>query len=149
MNEIKLSYPVERYPLEVVRYVFYTFTPDFWIFIEKNKKEISVTLKPKNMQTKIDKKKLLKKVEEEFQNELLREKIMNDNLLFREKIIKKAITYTPPPQEPQDYVLTPEEQEELERLIKEAEEEIRKELKKERKNDIYKTWEEKHNKKNR
>lgn len=147
MKQITLNLKTNLYPIEVLRYALYTLTNDYWVLIQKkDKNNIEVILTAKESIV-LDKKKLEKRIEEEIKDELFRYKLMSENLMFRENIIKKAIHFNPPQEEPQDYALTPEEQKELERIIKEAEEEIKKELKKEKKNDISKTWEEKYGKK--
>ncbi|MCX7641275.1 MAG: hypothetical protein N2Z20_01405 [Elusimicrobiales bacterium] len=149
MTQITFKYSLEKYPLEILRYTFYTLTSDYWILIKKiEKKHIEVVLTPKN-NSKIDRKKLEKRIKEEIDNEIFRYNLMKENQAFRENIIKKAIIHNPPSDDVQEHALTPEEQKELEKLIKEAEEEIKKELQKEKENDIHKTWEEKYGKKNK
>lgn len=145
-KNISFIYDEKKYPLEVIRYVFYTLSDRFWIFINKSKNKINVSIEPMH-NTKFDISKIKKEIEDEFKNEMIRQKIWNENKELREYLIQKAITYTPPSPNSSDNDLTPEEEKELEKLIKEVEEEISKELKKEKKNDIKKTWEEKYGKK--
>lgn len=145
MKNVKFSYSLKKYPIEVIRYVFYSFSSDFWVLIDKgkNKKSVVVNIESKNGKN-IDLKKFSSIVKKEIEKELLRRKIIGKNLVFRENIIRKAINYIPPLQTDEEYSLTPEEQKELERLIKEAEEEIKKELKEGKEDEITKRWEEKY-----
>lgn len=143
---IEFIYDEKKYPLEVIRYVFYTLSDRFWVIINRTDDKIKVGLESISEKS-IDIKKLKEEIEEEFKNELIRQKIWKENKDLREYLIQKAITYTPPAPKSSDEGLTPEEEKELEKLIKEVEEEISKEMKKEKKNDVKKTWEEKYGKK--
>lgn len=139
MNNKSLKYDlcleVKDYPIEIIRYASYIFSKDFWILInEKEKQQYEILLKSKNSESKLSKKTLQKRLVEEIHNELVREKIFDQNKEFRKYIIKKAILYTPSNDIESDYSLTPEEQKELEELIREAEMEIKKEQMKKRKN---------------
>ncbi|MGC9069838.1 MAG: hypothetical protein ACP5IO_00825 [Elusimicrobiales bacterium] len=145
MKDIVLRYPVS-YDIEVIRYVSYMMTSDFWVFVSKSGNFFQIRLTPKKDGV-YDLRKIKKRFEDELKYEIFRKKLLDKNADFRFHIIKKAITYTPPSQEELPDALTPEEQKELERLIKEAEEEIKKELQKEKDDDIRKTWEEKYGKK--
>jgi len=143
---IEFIYDEKKYPLEVIRYVFYTLSDRFWVIINKTENKIKVSLEPIT-ENSSDIKNIKKEIEEEFRHELIRQKIWNDNKDLREYLIQKAITYTPPAPKSSEDGLTPEEEKELEKLIKEVEEELSKEMNKEKKNDIKKTWEEKYGKK--
>lgn len=143
---IEFIYDEKKYPLEVIRYVFYTLSDRFWVIINRTDDKIKVGLESMSEKS-TNIKKLKEEIEEEFKNELIRQKIWKENKDLREYLIQKAIIYTPPAPKSSDEGLTPEEEKELEKLIKEVEEEISKEMKKEKKNDIKKTWEEKYGKK--
>jgi His-Xaa-Ser system protein HxsD len=142
MKDVKISIKNNEYALEAIRYVSYTFTDRFWVYIKKNNGYIIVELTPMNNQ-KIDEKKLKKEFFEKLEEEKKMQKIIDENIKLREFIIKNSFNYQPP--KPSDGFLTKEEEEELERLIKEVEEELKGENT-EGLDEIKKTWEEKHSK---
>jgi His-Xaa-Ser system protein HxsD len=142
MKNTVLKVRGKDYTLEMIRYVSYTFTDRFWVYIKKNNGDIVVELTPMNNQ-KIDEKKLKKEFFEKLEEEKKMQKIIDENIKLREFIIKNSFNYQPP--KPSDGFLTKEEEEELERLIKEVEEELKGENM-EGLDDIKKTWEEKHSK---
>ncbi len=140
MHKYVISYKNGIYPLKVIRYVSYTLTDKFWVFIKKNKGNIDIYLESIDGKP-IDKKKIKKIIDGRIKEELIRENIFQRTKELREYLIHKALTYTPPSSISEiEEGLTKEEEEELERLIKEIEEEI----KKESKDEIKKTWEERH-----
>jgi hypothetical protein len=59
MKNIVLKVRGKDYTLDMIRYVSYTFTDRFWVYIKKNNGDIVVELTPMNNQ-KIDEKKLKK-----------------------------------------------------------------------------------------
>ncbi|MEF3280849.1 MAG: hypothetical protein K6357_07790 [Elusimicrobiota bacterium] len=147
MNKITLKYDLNKYPIEAVRYVFYTLTSQFYVLLSTEKNFIKAELKPIS-DSKIDIKKLKKNIELELRDEILRQRIMNDSLKLREYLIRKAITYSPQTPVSPD-TLSTEEEKELEKLIKEVEEELKKEMEEEKSNEIKKTWEEKYGNKSK
>jgi len=142
MKDVKILIKNNEYALEAIRYVSYTFSNNFWVYIRKNNGYIIVELTPMNNQ-KIDEKKLKKEFFEKLEEEKKMQKIIDENIKLREFIIKNSFNYQPP--KPSDGFLTKEEEEELERLIKEVEEELKGENT-EGLDEIKKTWEEKHSK---
>jgi His-Xaa-Ser system protein HxsD len=142
MKDVKISIKNNEYTLEAIRYVSYTFSNNFWVYIRKNNGDIIVELTPMNNQ-KIDEKKIKKEFFEKLEEEKKMQKIIDENIKLREFIIKNSFNYQPP--KPSEGFLTKEEEEELERLIKEVEEELKGENM-EGLDDIKKTWEEKHSK---
>jgi His-Xaa-Ser system protein HxsD len=143
MNNIVLKFRKKDYTLEMIRYISYTFTDRFWVYIKKNNRDIVVELTPMNNNKKIDEKKLKEEFFEKLNEEKKMQKIIDENIKLREFIIKNSFNYQPP--KPSERFLTKEEEEELERLIKEVEEELKGENM-EGLDDIKKTWEEKHSK---
>jgi His-Xaa-Ser system protein HxsD len=142
MKDVKISIKNNEYALEVIRYVSYTFSNNFWVYIKKNNGYITVELTPMNNQ-KIDEKKIKKEFFEKLNEEKKMQKIIDENIKLREFIIKNSFNYHPP--KPSEGFLTKEEEEELERLIKEVEEELKGENM-EGLDEIKRTWEEKHSK---
>ena len=142
MRNIIINVSMKNYTLDIIRYVSYTFTDRFWVYLQKNKENIKVELTPIK-EKKIDGKKLKKDFLKKLEAEKRMQKIIDDNIKLREFIIKNSFNYTQP--KPDDAILTREEEEELERLIKEVEEELKNETGEEF-DDIKKTWEEKHSK---
>ncbi|MBU1078320.1 MAG: His-Xaa-Ser system protein HxsD [Spirochaetes bacterium] len=88
--------------LEAVYSTCYTFIDKFYIYLDKNSKNIIVTL-----QSKEDKKINLRKAEGEFRNELLnnllREEIAKNNSKIREYIISQAL-YSAIPTETDEFM---------------------------------------------
>jgi len=142
MKDVKISIKNNEYALEAIRYVSYTFSNNFWVYIRKNNGYIIVELTPMNNQ-KIDEKKIKKEFFEKLEEEKKMQKIIDENIKLREFIIKNSFNYQPP--KPSEGFLTKEEEEELERLIKEVEEELKGENM-EGLDEIKRTWEEKHSK---
>ena len=142
MKNIVLKVSEDDYTLDMIRYVSYTFTDRFWVYIKKNSGDIIVELTPMNNQ-KIDEKKIKKEFFEKLNEEKKMQKIIDENIKLREFIIKNSFNYPPP--KPSEGFLTKEEEEELERLIKEVEEELKGENM-EGLDEIKRTWEEKHSK---
>jgi len=61
MKNIVLKVSEDDYTLDMIRYVSYTFTDRFWVYIKKNSGDIIVELTPMNNQ-KIDEKKNKKRI---------------------------------------------------------------------------------------
>jgi len=142
MEDFRILIKNNEYTLEAIKYVSYTFTNNFWVYIRKDNAYITVELTPMNKQ-KIDEKKIKKEFFEKLNEEKKMQKIIDENIKLREFIIKNSFNYQPP--KPSDGFLTKEEEEELERLIKEVEEELKGE-KMEGLDEIKRAWEEKHSK---
>jgi len=142
MKDLRILIKNNEYTLEVIRYVSYTFSNNFWVYIRKNNGYIIIELTPMNNQ-KIDEKKIKKEFFEKLNEEKKMQKIIDENIKLREFIIKNSFNYQPP--KPSEGFLTKEEEEELERLIKEVEEELKGENM-EGLDEIKRTWEEKHSK---
>jgi len=132
---------------EIIKYVAYTFTNGFYVFIDIKNNKYSINLVPKNGNIIINKIKLEKEFLLRLKEEKKRYEIYKANKGLRDFLIKKAILGEDK-QENNERVLTPEEEKELESIIKEVENELKLYKKKDFTN-ISKTWEETHAQKRR
>jgi len=101
MNKITFSLNSKITSLEAIYSTCYTFLDKFYIYLDKNKENIIVTLQSK--EEKINP----KTIEGEFRNELLsnllREKIAKNNSKIREYILGQAL-YSSAPSEIEEFL---------------------------------------------
>ncbi|MBP7795755.1 MAG: hypothetical protein KA059_03135 [Elusimicrobiales bacterium] len=90
-KSILLRYNSRLYPYDIIKYVFYTLTDDFFIFLSKEKNYIKAEITPKKNE-KVNDIELGFKIQQRIKNEMLREKIFKNTLKLNNFIIKKTIT---------------------------------------------------------
>jgi len=139
-NAVILNIDEKKYPLGLIKETAYLLSGDFWLLIKRGERD-SVRIIIESMN-----KKNIKNLKKEFFDRLKEEKIKNEifeeNIKFREYLIKQAMTYQPEKNDTDG--LTQEEERELEKLIKEVEDELKKESGGSNDSEIKKTWEEKY-----
>ncbi|MBP7795723.1 MAG: hypothetical protein KA059_02975 [Elusimicrobiales bacterium] len=136
----ELIFNIKDYSLDLIKETSYLFSDILWVLIEKNDNKVKVSLELFNKRLNINdiRKIFMKRLDEEK----IKNEIFEENIKFREYLIKQAMTYQPEKNDTDG--LTQEEERELEKLIKEVEDELKKESGGSNDSEIKKTWEEKY-----
>ena len=91
LNELKITFAFDLYPLEAVYATCWQFIENYYIYLDKKKNKLEIIIKPKAANQNLKK----KDIEGVFRNELLgnalRIKIAASNAPIREYIINQAI----------------------------------------------------------
>jgi His-Xaa-Ser system protein HxsD len=103
MNKIAFSLNSKIVSLEAIYSTCYSFIDKFYIYLDKNKENIIVSLQPKEKETKINPKAIEGEFRNELLNNLLREKIAKNNAKIREYILGQAL-YSSMPSEVEEFL---------------------------------------------
>ncbi|MFA6434580.1 MAG: hypothetical protein WCW52_07790 [Elusimicrobiales bacterium] len=151
-NTVSVDLGFKEHSPDTIRYAAYAVSGEAYVFIKPEAGGTAVEFTPKSGNRGTESgtaKALLKRFQEELEDEKLRAAISDANLPLREFMILKALSYTAPPGgvRRDDSGLTPEQEKELNALIAQVEREIRKESAGRRTKDplgLTRTWEEKY-----